>query len=70
LGQKNAPGVAAQMSSPLGAGEHVHQFRDFSALVGLVAGGDRVLDAMGDEIAAPAPAARARRRTNRFWKER
>ena len=37
--------------SSIGAADHVHQFRDLAALVGLVAGRDRVLDAMGDVIA-------------------
>src|SRR5882757_8125597 len=35
----------------IGAAYHVHQFRDLAALVGLVTGRDRVLDAMGDMVA-------------------
>src|ERR1043166_1299007 len=38
-------------SSPLGAADHVHQFCNLAALVGLVAGRDGVLDAMRDMIA-------------------
>src|SRR5947208_16609236 len=37
--------------SPPGAAYHVHQLCDLAALVGLVAGRYRVLDAMGDMIA-------------------
>src|SRR5882757_6051351 len=39
------------MQSSVGAADHVHQFRDLAALVGLVARRDRVLDAMGDMVA-------------------
>jgi hypothetical protein len=35
----------------IGAGDDVHQLRDLLALIGAVAGDDRVLDAMGDVIA-------------------
>jgi hypothetical protein len=37
--------------SSVGAAYHVHQFRDFPVLVGLVPRRDRVLDAMGDMVA-------------------
>jgi hypothetical protein len=43
------------MPSSIGAADHVHQFRDLAALVGLVAGRDRVLDAMGDVVAQDFP---------------
>lgn len=36
---------------PVGAADHVHQFGDLATLVGLVAGRNRVLDAMGDMVA-------------------
>src|SRR5712671_4716967 len=39
------------MPSSIGAAYHIHQFRDLAALVGLVARGNRVLDAMGDMVA-------------------
>jgi P-type Cu+ transporter len=35
----------------VGAADHVHEFRDLAALIGLVARRDRVLDAMGDMVA-------------------
>jgi len=35
----------------IGAADHVHQFRDLAALVGLVARRDRVLDAMDAVVA-------------------
>src|SRR5215831_6089384 len=38
-------------SLALGAAHDVHQLFDLSALIGLVAGGDRMLHAMGDVIA-------------------
>ena len=37
--------------SAVGATDHIHQFRNLAALVGLVAGGDRVFDAVRDMIA-------------------
>src|ERR1700723_2664889 len=37
--------------SPLGAADHIHQFSNLAALIGLVAGHDSVLDAMGDMVA-------------------
>src|SRR5262249_35318860 len=53
----------------LGAAHDVHQLFDLSPLIGLVAGGDRMLDAMGDVIAQDllleAPQRRAHRRNLR-----
>ena len=38
-------------SSAFRALKDAHEFRDFPALLGAIAGGDRVLDAMGDVVA-------------------
>src|SRR5712671_5543504 len=35
----------------VGAANHIHEFGDLAALIGLVAGGDRMLDAVGDVVA-------------------
>ena len=47
-----AADVVVQKSETLaiGAPDHVHQLGDLAALVGLVAGLDGVLDAMGDMV--------------------
>jgi len=46
------PGLTTYMAVPaqssVGAADQVHQFGDLAAMIGLVAGGDRMLDAMGD----------------------
>ncbi len=39
------------LSLSVGAANHIHEFGDLAALIGLVAGGDRMLDAMGDVVA-------------------
>src|SRR5215475_1844137 len=43
--------VVAFWSLPVRAAYYLHQFRNLVALIGLVAGGDRVFHAMGDVIA-------------------
>jgi hypothetical protein len=49
------------MPSSVGAAYHVHQFRDFPALAGLVARRDRVLDVVAQDFLLE-PAQRAGRR--------
>src|SRR5262249_38555460 len=50
-GTRRAPARVWPDSLALGAAHDVHQLFDLSPLIGLVAGGDRMLDAMGDVIA-------------------